>query len=741
MSRRAKLPKDKAEAKRPLAGKPPKNEGVKVRELEKRLAEALAREAGAVKGETEALGQLQTRNRELAESREQQTAAAEILRVISSSPTDLQPVFDTIARSASQLCNGMHTIVTRFDGELIHLVAQHNPRPDASTAAARLYPRRPGRDVTVGRAILDRTLVHIADVEQDAYFPREVARQVGARSFLAVPMLRDGRPIGAISVSRAETGPFPPDQIGLMQVFADQAVIAIENARLFHELEARNGDLTGALEQQTATGEILRAISSSLIDTAPVFGVIVRNAARLCAATASTINLLDEDSLIIAASHNVPSDLPRRVALVHVPNAIRVIREGMVFHVADAESDPRVTPGALDYIRALGARAFLQVPLKRAGTPVGGLIVYRPAPGAFSESELDVLQTFADQAVIAIENVRLFTELQEKNQALTQAHAQVTEALEQQTATGEILRVISQSLTDVQPVFDTILRNAVRLCGGFYCALFLVDGEMLHFRASHNIPSRALEELNRAYPSSVRDGSTGSTRAVRDRRVVQTLDMQEDPEIPEGSRQRARVIGHRAWIGVPMLREGTAIGTIAVSRSEVKPFSEGEIALLKTFADQAVIAIENVRLFTELQTSNRDLTTALDTQTATADILRVISRSQTDVQPVFDAIIQSAVRLLGGYSGAITRVLGDQIVLAGLTSTDEAGDATLRLLYPLSLDSKRPQVRVIRDRRPMNIVDAQSDPDLPEAARTIATARDTAVGSSCPSSVNTKRSE
>src|SRR5262249_3249430 len=164
---------------------------------------------------------------------------------------------------------------------------------------------------------------------------------------------------------------------------------------------------------------------------------------------------------------------------------------------------------------------------------------------------------------------------QERNQALTQAHAQVTEALEQQTATSEILRVISQSPTDVQPVFDTILRSAVRLCDGFYCALFLVDGEMLHFRASHNLPSRALEELNRAYPTSVRDGATGSARAVRDRRVVHTLDMQEDPEILEGSRQRAREIGYHSWIGVPMLREGTAIGAIAVSRSEAKRFSEG----------------------------------------------------------------------------------------------------------------------------------------------------------------------
>src|SRR5262249_13782806 len=256
----------------------------------------------------------------------------------------------------------------------------------------------------------------------------------------------------------------------------------------------------------------------------------------------------------------------------------------------------------------------------------------------FTEKHIGLLQTFADQAVIAIENVRLFTETRE--------------ALEQQTATSEILRVISQSPSDVQPVFDTILRSAVRLCDGFYSGLFLVEGEMIHLRASHNIPSQGLEALKRVYPLSVRDGSAGSTRAVRDCCVVHVLDMQEDPDISEGGRQRAGAIGQRTWVGVPMLREGAAIGVLAVARAEVKPFSEREIALLQTFAGQAVIAIENVRLFKELQEKNRALTAAhaqvseaLERQTATSEILRVISQSPTAVEPVFEAIVRRAAAL------------------------------------------------------------------------------------------------
>jgi signal transduction histidine kinase len=292
----------------------------------------------------------------------------------------------------------------------------------------------------------------------------------------------------------------------------------------------------------------------------------------------------------------------------------------------------------------------------------------------------------------------------------------LAEALEQQTATSDVLRVISRSPTDVQPVLDAVAESAARLCESSDTEIFQRDGDRLLLVAHHGpIPSRAL-----AVPL-VRGAFNG--RAVLDGRTLHVADLPSEPEeFPQGS-EFARQHGTRAQLSVPLMREGTAIGTISLRRTEARLFTERQVALLKTFADQAVIAIENVRLFTELQARNRELTTALDTQTATADILRVISRSQTDVQPVFDAIVASAARLLEADSGLLTRIAGDQIEIAALTSTDPAGDAILRAAYPLSRHSDRVHARVIRDRAPFNVADAQTDPRLPDVQHATARAR------------------
>jgi GAF domain-containing protein len=353
-----------------------------------------------------------------------------------------------------------------------------------------------------------------------------------------------------------------------------------------------------------------------------------------------------------------------------------------------------------------GFRSLLAVPILRGGAPIGAIVIYRPESGTLSDEQISLLQTFAAQAVIAIENVRLFTELEGRNRDLT--------------TTSEILRVISSSPTDVQPVFDTIVRSAVRLCDGLFSALHQFDGELLHLVAHHNYSPEALEEVRRLYPARPSRGQ-GFGRAILERELVHIPDVEVDPEYQAQALSRA--IGFRSGLFVPMLREGVPIGAIMVARAKPGPFSDNEIELLKTFADQAVIAIENVRLFTELQTSNRELTTALDTQTATSDILRVISRSQTDVQPVFDAILASAVRLLRGYAGAVTRLVGDQIALAAATSSDDAGDASLRRIYPQSLQSETVNAQAIRDRAPLNIADAQADPRLPDASHAAARAR------------------
>src|SRR5262245_24028632 len=394
--------------------------------------------------------------------------------------------------------------------------------------------------------------------------------------------------------------------------------------------------LAEVLDQQAATSEILRVISSSRTDVQPVFNAIVESAVRLCDARYGAVFSYDGDLLHLAAHYNfsetwlenVGKQYPMRPTRTHISG--RAILSGSVVQIPDFRLDPEY--GSL-LMAVHGFRSLLAVPILRGDTPVGVIVIYRPEPGPFSDEHISLLQTFAEQAVIALENVRLFTELQEKNSSLTAAHAQVTESLEQQTATGEILRVISSSPTDVQPVFDAIARSAAVLCHAPIAGVFRYDGELVHFVATNAEIPAAAEAGRRSFPMRA-DADVLATRAIAECRVVHLADVLED---------RARKIfqaplGHRSLLSVPMIREGKAVGSINVVRTEVGLFTAQEVALLQTFADQAVIAIENVRLFNELQEKNRALTDAhaqvsesLERQTATADILKVISSSPTDV--------------------------------------------------------------------------------------------------------------
>jgi GAF domain-containing protein/CheY-like chemotaxis protein len=646
---------------------------------------------------------------------EQQKATGEILRVISGSPTDAQPVFEAIVESAVRLCEAEFSAVARFGDGLLHLVALNNLSPEETEAFQRLFPRPPERGFVMGRAFIDRRAVHVEDVLADPEYDRQtqgtLLRVSRLRSFLGVPILRDGVPIGVIGCARREVKPFTDTQIELVKTFADQAVIAIENVRQFKELEARNRDLTDALDRQTATAEILRAISQAQADVQPVFEAIADSSMRLLGAWAASVwAFRQEDNLIrlAAARGGLPGSIgpfmeQRRAPHRPIKGSLsgRTVLTRTVQHIVDAQTDPSWSPKFREEARSRGFRSAVAVPMLRGADVAGIIAVTRVQAGGFTPAEIGLLQTFADQAVIAVENARLLTELQAKN-------ADLTEALERRTATSEILRVISSSPTDVQPVFVTIVRSAVQLSGSRRGALYRFDGELIHLVAHHNQSAAALAALQRAYP--MRPNRTqASGRAILSRSVAEIPDVRNDAEYFPGMAVQADL---GSLLAVPMLRaDGTPTGVIVIQRPEPGPFAAGHVELLKTFADQAVIAIENVRLFTELEERNSELRVALEQQTATGEILRAISRFQTDVQPVFDAIAAKALDLCRATTGWVYRFDGELIHIAAAHSLRPEAVEVVRQSYPMPPSRGGATARAVLSRAIVYIPDIREDPE------------------------------
>src|SRR5262245_22018489 len=554
---------------------------------------------------------------ELKESLEQQTATSEILGVIASSPTDIQPVLDAIAQNAARVCGSDDATIRLLEGDETILAAHYGTIPPNHPE------RRPMAWRTVGNeALLQRRTIHLVDVLAEVEkFPDSIrgTNPSGTRTFLVTPLLRKGTAIGVINIRRTEVKPFTDKQVALLETFASQAVIAIENVRLFKEIQERNAELREALEHQTATAEVLTIISRSPTDVQPVLDAIVESAARVCGVDDVSLRLLEGNKAVARAHFG---SLPvRRVELSSDEPQYRWMRDHGTLHVPDVDAQRNDFP-TLGVI----SRTILLVPLRQQGELVGTLSARRIEVRPFTPVQIKLLETFADQAVIAIENVRLFQELKE--------------SLEQQTATSEILGVIASSTTDIQPVLDAIAESAARVCNADDASIRIVEGNILRLMTHKgSIPFLMTHEL------PITHGSVAG-RAVIDNELIHIEDMRTSlnrTEFPDAQVAIDRE-GVRTMLVAPLEREGLAIGAILIRRTEVRPFSEKQIALLKTFADQAVIAIENVRLFQELEARTRELAQSVGELRALGEVGQAVS-STLDLQTVLSTIVCHAVQL------------------------------------------------------------------------------------------------
>ena len=633
---------------------------------------------------------------ETREALEQQTATAELLQVINSSPGNMTPVFEMVLEKAARLCDIDSGILWIYDGTRFHAAALHTV-PQAyrdythNAADAPLFTDlRHGNDV-----------VHVADLaDTDLYRAGDKLRRAvvdlrQARTGLNIAIRKNERLLGVINVCREQVRPFSEAQIARLTGLATQAAIAIENARLITETRE-------ALDQQTAAAEVLQVINASPGDLAPVFDAVLEKAMRLCDAAFGMMRSYDGERLETVAALGLPDayaqflrDNPQSPAAGTV--VALLVRGAPFYHAADAAAESVEGRPAWRALVELGsARTTLAVPLSKDGALLGTMTLYRTEVRPFTDKQIALLQNFAAQAVIAIENTRLTNETRE--------------ALEQQTATAEILRVISSSPTDVQPTLDAIAASATTLSGADIGNVARFDGSLIHLVAHHNWTGAQLDALQRIFPCPPNRGSVMG-RAILTRAVVHIPDLATDPESAHLPTAQS---GPRATLSVPLLRDGDPIGAIAVSRYQPEPFSEPQIELVKTFADQAVIAMENVRLFDELRE-------ALEQQTATAEVLQIIINSSAgDLGPVFDALLERATRLCGADFAAIAIRDGDHLrYVAAHGTTDEV----LALLRNYKIVPGRGTIagRVALEGEVVHIADCAADPEY-EASRVAALA-------------------
>ena len=591
--------------------------------------------------------------KELRKSLEQQTATSKVLEVISSSPGKLQSVFQTMLENATRICGAKFSLLLLLEGNAYRYVALHGAPPAFVESCQRRQIISVNPGTAMGRAAATKKPVQFADIRAEPAYLHDPERfsilhDTGARTFLSVPMLKDNDVIGAINIYRQEVLPFTDKQIELVKNFAAQAVIAIENTRLLNELRQRTTDLTDLLEQQTATSEVLKVISSSPGELEPVFNAMLENAVRICGAKFGNLFIREGDAFRISSTYGAPSAyveflIKERLFRPDPKYGLgQLVKTKELYHLADITAVATYGDKLREAtIHLAGARTLIALPMLKNNEVIGAIVIYRQEVQPFTDKQIELVKAFAAQAIIAIDNARLLNELRQRTSDLT-------ELLEQQTATSKVLDVISRSAFDLQAVFETVVESSVRLCGADRAFIYRLDGELLRIAVAFNAPQELKDFVSQNPFGPGRHTAAG--RAALERRTIHIHDVRADPEYTYGAKDAEEI---RTVLGVPILKGDDLLGVMMIYHLEgVRPFTEKQIALVETFADQAAIAIDNVRLLDALRHRTDELGRSVGELQALGEVSQAVN-STLDLETVLSTIVAKAVQLSGTETGAI----------------------------------------------------------------------------------------